>query len=38
VGLNRPLPTEGASPVLDDDAFRHLLETLDKVLNPTALA
>lgn len=38
VELEQPLPTAGALPVLDDDAYRHLLETLDKVLNPTALA
>ena len=38
VQLDRPLPTEGAAPVLDDADFRHLLETLNKVLNPTALA
>jgi hypothetical protein len=38
VHLDRPLPTKGAVPVLNDADFHHLLETLDKVLNPTALA
>jgi hypothetical protein len=38
VELERALSTEGATPVLDDEAFRDLLRTLDAVLNPTALA
>jgi hypothetical protein len=38
VTLESPLPTEGATPVLDDAAFRELLRTLDIVLNPTAFA
>ncbi|MCI0455621.1 MAG: DUF1802 family protein [Gemmataceae bacterium] len=38
VELERELPTEGAVPVVDDKTFRHLLRTLDAVLNPTALA
>jgi hypothetical protein len=38
VELERNLPTEGAVPVLEDAAFRDLLRTLDRVLNPTALA
>jgi hypothetical protein len=38
VTLERPLPTEGATPVLDDAAFRELVRTLDIVLNPTAFA
>ncbi len=38
VELEQDLPTDGAVPVLSDDAFRDLLHTLDRVLNPTALA
>jgi hypothetical protein len=38
VELERELPTEGATPVLDDAAFGALLETLDRRLTPTALA
>jgi hypothetical protein len=38
VELERALPTEGAIPVLGDEAFRDLLTTLDRVLNPIALA
>ena len=38
VELERALPTDGATPVLDDEAFRDVLRTLDHVLNPTALA
>src|SRR5205823_6975738 len=38
VELRQPLPTGGATPVLDDAAFRDLLRTLDRVLNPTAFA
>ncbi len=36
VELESELPTEGATPVLDDGAFRDLLNTLDALLNPTA--
>jgi hypothetical protein len=36
VELERELPTESATPVLDDGAFRELLHTLDVLLNPTA--
>jgi len=38
VELDRALPTERATPVLSDEAFRDLLRVLDLVLNPTALA
>jgi hypothetical protein len=38
VELERELPTDGAAPVLDDAAFNDLLQTLDRLLNPTALA
>src|SRR5437870_478836 len=31
VELEKELPTEGAVPVLDDEAFRELLRTLDRV-------
>jgi len=36
VELERELPTAGAAPVLDDDAFRDLMRTLDLLLQPTA--
>src|SRR5262249_37938185 len=38
VDLGRELPTEGAVPVLDDEAYHDLERTLDLLLNPTALA
>jgi hypothetical protein len=38
VELERELPTDGAVPVLDDEAFRDLLRSLDGLLRPTALA
>jgi hypothetical protein len=38
VKLERELPTEGATPVLDDAAFHDLLATLEGVLKPTAFA
>jgi len=38
VELERELPTEGAVPVLDDEAFRDVLRSLDALLKPTALA
>jgi hypothetical protein len=37
VELERELPTEGATPVLDDAAFNALVETLDRRLTPTAI-
>jgi hypothetical protein len=36
VELERELPTTGAVPVMDDDAFRDLMRTLDLLLQPTA--
>lgn len=36
VELAQELPTDGATPVLPEDKFHHLLQTLDAVLNPTA--
>lgn len=38
VELVRPLPTDGATPVLDDRAFADLLHNLNTLLRPTALA
>jgi hypothetical protein len=38
VELERALPTEGAAPVLGDEAMRDLHQNLDLLLNPTALA
>lgn len=38
VELERPVPTDGAVPVLDDEAFREVLRSLDGLLKPTALA
>lgn len=38
VELERPAPTDGATPVLDDAAFREVLRSLDGLLKPTALA
>jgi hypothetical protein len=38
VELDRELPTEGSTPVLDDAAFRGVLVTLDRLLEPTAMA
>lgn len=38
VELERELPTEGSTPVLDDAAFRGLMATLERLLEPTALA
>jgi hypothetical protein len=38
VELERALPTEGATPVLDQQAMRDLHHNLDVLLNPTALA
>src|SRR5207249_395739 len=38
IELERELPTEGAMPVLSDEAMRDLHHNLDVLLNPTALA
>jgi hypothetical protein len=38
VELERELPTEGATPVLDEAAFKALIRRLEDRLNPTALA
>jgi hypothetical protein len=37
VELDRALPTDGATPVLDDAAFREVSRTLDEFLQPTGL-
>lgn len=38
VELEKGLPTEGAVPVLSDAGFHDLVQTLDRLLNPTAFA
>jgi hypothetical protein len=38
VEMERPLPTEGATPVLSEEAMHDLHRSLDLLLNPTALA
>jgi hypothetical protein len=38
VELERELPTAGAEPVLDDDAFRDVLKMLDLLLQPATFA
>ncbi len=38
VELEQELPTEGATPVLDDAAFTSILDRLEELLNPTMLA
>jgi hypothetical protein len=38
VDLGRPLPTDGATPVLSEAAVQDLHQSLDLLLNPTALA
>jgi hypothetical protein len=38
VELERELPTEGAAPVLSDEAYQEVLNRLDQLLKPTALA
>jgi hypothetical protein len=38
VELERDLPTDGAQPVLDEQAFHDLLTRLDRLLSPTAFA
>jgi hypothetical protein len=38
VELETPLPTEGSTPVLDDESFRIVQKQLDLLLSPTALA
>jgi hypothetical protein len=38
VDLGKDLPTDGATPVVAEEAFRELLRTLDDILKPTAFA
>jgi hypothetical protein len=38
VELERELPTDGATPVLSEEAFREVYHRLDRLLQPTALA
>jgi hypothetical protein len=38
VELDRALPTEGATPVMEEEAFADVLRTLDRILEPTAFA
>ena len=38
VELDRDLPTEGATPILAENAFEQVLQTLDRLLEPTAFA
>jgi hypothetical protein len=38
VELERELPTDGAAPVLSNEAYREVLNRLDRLLNPTTLA
>ena len=38
VELEQVLPTEGATPVLDDAAFREVVRRIEYILHPTALA
>jgi hypothetical protein len=38
VELEQDLPTDGATPVLDDKTFDEVLSRLDRLLEPTALA
>lgn len=38
VELERELPTDGAAPVLSDEAYREVRDRLDRLLQPTALA
>jgi hypothetical protein len=38
VELEKPLPTEGSTPVLDDESFRIVRKQLDLLLSPTAFA
>jgi hypothetical protein len=38
VNLEKPLPTEGSTPVLDDASFRIVQRQLDLLLSPTAFA
>jgi hypothetical protein len=38
VALQQALPTDGSTPVLDDESFRIVTKQLDALLNPTALA
>ena len=38
VELERELPTDGAAPVLSDEAYQEALNRLDRLLKPTGLA
>ena len=38
VELEAPLPTEGSTPVLDEDSYHIVMKQLDLLLNPTAFA
>ena len=38
VELEKPLPTEGSTPVLNDESFRIVRKQLDLLLSPTAFA
>jgi hypothetical protein len=38
VEFDHELPTAGAVPILNDEAFRDVLRSLDALLNPTAMA
>ncbi len=38
VELEREMPTDGAAPVLSDEAYQEVLIRLDRLLKPTALA
>ncbi len=38
VELERELPTDGAAPVLSDEAFLEVRNRLDRLLRPTAMA
>jgi hypothetical protein len=38
VELEKELPTEGATPILNDQGFRDVQVTIESALNPTALA
>jgi hypothetical protein len=37
VDLGRPLPTDGAVPVLSDEAFRDVVRALEGLIDPTAI-
>jgi hypothetical protein len=38
VELERELPTDGAAPVLPEEAYREVLDRLDRLLKPTGMA